>query len=406
MKDPVSIPDIAHSLLTSSHEGVSSLTAQLSKELSLPVLVTNQHFQLIASASLPDGTNTDSILAIEQMDMYEHSSMSKCRITMTETFFHCCRVPIIHKADTVGYLLLVDEHERLNPESCQSLLEYTASLLAIQLHKKIELRQEKMNFKKPFLFDLLYGNIKDRQEIIEYGKVWGWDFTIPQTAIVFSLVDFTHVSSDKKLAEKLLYIVEKTLLGHNMKPVTMLKQNQVTAIVATEHETAEQTTSLLEALAASVIKQMHSLHADRTSACGLGKTYHNPTDLFRSFQEAKVALEIGQLLKIPIPFFTDLGLERILYKHDLQELKEFYQSSLGDLILYDENHHTDLAETLESFAANQFEMTATANALFLHRNTLRYRLKKTEEILGLKLDDWNNRLKIVAAFKIKQLRKI
>ena len=51
-------------------------------------------------------------------------------------------------------------------------------------------------------------------------------------------------------------------------------------------------------------------------------------------------------------------------------------------------------------------MGKTAKVSFLHRNTLRYRVKRIEEILNVKLDDLNDRLNIMAAFKIKLLRKI
>lgn len=71
----------------------------------------------------------------------------------------------------------------------------------------------------------------------------------------------------------------------------------------------------------------------------------------------------------------DMGLERILYKHDLEDLKEYYHHVLGELAEEDEAED-NLFKLLESFADNQFDMNKTAQATFLHRNTLRYRLNK------------------------------
>lgn len=47
--------------------------------------------------------------------------------------------------------------------------------------KKLEIKREKFKFKEAFLFDLLYGNIKDREDIIEYREILGWDFTVQHT---------------------------------------------------------------------------------------------------------------------------------------------------------------------------------------------------------------------------------
>lgn len=100
--------------------------------------------------------------------------------------------------------------------------------------------------------------------------------------------------------------------------------------------------------------------------------------------------------------FSDLGLERILYKHDLQDLKEYYVHVLGELHRQDDPE-SSLVTILESFAENQFDVGKTAKAIFMHPNTLRYRINKIETILGRSLADNNTRLDIVASLKIRRL---
>jgi PucR family transcriptional regulator, purine catabolism regulatory protein len=407
MNCSIFIPDLVQELLKSSTEGIEQLTAKLSHLISSTILITDPRYQVLTSSFPPETNMIDSIFAIQQLESAKDTTAFSCQLTTTTTEEFGVATPILHESKTLGYVFILTKNKTINLGSYASLLNFFASLCAIQLQKKLELRQERMKFKEAFLFDLLYGNIKQREDILEYGKVWDWNLTIPQTAIVFSLNDFNHVSTDKQLIKTLLYIVERNIVERDIKPITMMRQNQVTAIFSIDgKENSVELRSSIETFSSNVINQMKLENSDREFSCGIGKTYNSPVDIFRSFQEAKVALELGQLINIPIPFFSDLGLERILYKHDLQDLKEYYHSTLGELIHYDESNNAQLMETLEGLVANQFDMTATSKALFLHRNTLRYRLKKIEEILNLKLDDLNNKLNISAALKIKLLRKI
>ena len=139
---------------------------------------------------------------------------------------------------------------------------------------------------------------------------------------------------------------------------------------------------------------------------GIGNNRSNSVDIFQTYQEAKVALGLGEMLDIELPFFSKLGLERILYNHDIKEVNDFYYQVLGKLIDEDKINESSLIETLESLVKNQFDLTKTAEAMYIHKNTLRYRIKKIEEILNDKLTNIELRVNIIAAVKIKQLRKV
>lgn len=399
------IPDMVQELLSTTTKGLPKLTDKLCTLLSLPALITDPHYQILASSSPAGEPAINSILAVQQLDKIGGISVSKYQITTTDLDLSGIGSPITHENNTLGYVFIFPKDDQSH-EAYAPLLSFSASLGAIQLHRKLEMRQEKMKFKEAFLFDLLYGNIKQKEDIYEYARVWDWNFNLPLTVLVFALEDFNHVLTDKQLINTLLYIIERTLLEVSIKPITMKRQNQVIVVLPMKAEQSKKHRAKMESFSKNIISQMKALHPDEIFSCGIGKTYESPVDLFRSYQEAKVAFELGDILGIEIPFFSDLGLERILYKHDLQELKEFFETTLGDVVLYDENNNAQLMETLEGLVTYQFDMTAASQALFLHRNTLRYRIKKIEEILDLKLDDLNNKLNITAAIKMKQLRKI
>ncbi|WP_147535277.1 PucR family transcriptional regulator [Bacillus marasmi] len=404
MVEQYPIPDYVQELLAVSNQGARSILIKLSSLLSLHAYITDPLFQISFSSDHTFSVEEANIIEIQDRQVINGASFT-CKISLQSKFQQGLACPIVHHDNTIGYIILLNNKDEDIPMYAD-LLNFVASLCGIHLQKRIEMMQEKSKFKEAFLFNLLFGNMKQKEEIIEYGDIWGWDFRLPHIAVVFSLLDADHFINDHQMLQTILLKVEKTLLQKNIKPISLIRHNQVTVLLPVSNPNFALFRKDLESLSTAILNDTSSYIGDKQLACGFGKVYKNPTELFRSFQEAKVAFELGILINIKLPFFSDLGLERILYKHDLQDLKEYYENILGALLEYDAANGTNFLETLEAFSSNQFDMTKTSTALFLHRNTLRYRLKKVEEILNIKLDDVNNRLNISAAFKIKLLRKL
>jgi purine catabolism regulator len=74
---------------------------------------------------------------------------------------------------------------------------------------------------------------------------------------------------------------------------------------------------------------------------------------------------------------------------------------LGTLLEYDSAHDTELVPTLEAFFAHHGNVSQTAEALYLHRNSLMYRLDRAGEISGLNLDDVDDRFSLQLALRLR-----
>jgi len=85
------------------------------------------------------------------------------------------------------------------------------------------------------------------------------------------------------------------------------------------------------------------------------------------------------------------------------ELASFCQETIGALVEYDRTQHTNLVETLAAYFAHNGNLSATAEALFVHRNTLLYRMERIREISGLDLDNPETRLSIQLALRAHRL---
>ncbi len=397
------IPDYMHKLLKTSGQGLDALTCTLAEVLGYPVLVSTPAYDTISTTLLhPDLNSFQVEIAGKRKDI--ESSFS-CTILVKNLRLKGLGWPIAPSGRVLGYLFALYDQGEPNLGPIQAIIETALPLYAIHLQNQLMLKQEKHKTKDSFFYDLLYGNLKRNDDIINMGEVWGWDFRKVHVVLFLILPNHEPHAPNWHLVEVLQKAVDRVLISkYHKSPATTSKQNEVVAIIPLEEGKLVKYKQTIVSLAESISCQFKTIEPGHQVAFGVGQAYAEPKDLFRSYQEAKVAYEMGSLLGVDIPFFSEMGLERILYKHDLEDLKEYHNHVLGVLPEYDEGKD-NLFSLLESFVDNQFDMNKTAEATFLHRNTLRYRLNKVEEIIGHSLADINTRLDLTAAFKIRRLHR-
>jgi DNA-binding PucR family transcriptional regulator len=84
--------------------------------------------------------------------------------------------------------------------------------------------------------------------------------------------------------------------------------------------------------------------------------------------------------------FEETGSYRLLLSsmsEDPEELERFYAETIAPLVAYDDQYETALLRTLETYLDSDASVAGTAQRLFTHRHTVRYRLERVRELTGL-----------------------
>jgi len=139
-------------------------------------------------------------------------------------------------------------------------------------------------------------------------------------------------------------------------------------------------------------------------AIGIGRPAAGLAGLRASLAQAEEAVALASELfgGDRVLTFTDLGVYSILFRlQGADELHEFYSRTLGPLVRYDASHNTQLVETLDAFFANLGNVSQTAESLFLHRNSLLYRLERIGDITDLDLNDPDDRFSLQLALRMR-----
>lgn len=164
---------------------------------------------------------------------------------------------------------------------------------------------------------------------------------------------------------------------------------------------------LLSNILTRIIDHISSYYGIDAKA-GIGSAYEYISELKKSFQEALNSIKIShsESKSQKVFFYDNLGIYSLIaqIKND-KFLDEYVNNHIGKLIQSDVLQEGDLCKTLEAYLDHNCNAAAAAEHLFIHRNTMRYRMDKIKKILCCELDDLDVYLELKMAFEIKNYRE-
>ena len=157
-----------------------------------------------------------------------------------------------------------------------------------------------------------------------------------------------------------------------------------------------------EALAASIYETMTTEFFVKHLAIGIGSIALNLKDLSRSYKEARIALEVGKVFDTEKHFisYENLGIGRLIYQLPTSLCEIFLDEVFSEGSLSTLDHET--LATVQSFFKNNLNVSETSRKLFVHRNTLVYRLEKIRKITGLDLREFEDAVTFKVALMVKK----
>ena len=128
----------------------------------------------------------------------------------------------------------------------------------------------------------------------------------------------------------------------------------------------------------------------------------DPVDLYRAANEALLAVNVAEAEGTRELAFEDTGSYRLLLpamSEDPAELERFYSETVAPLAAYDDQYETELVNTIEAYLDNDGNVTPTAEQLFTHRHTIRYRMERVKELSGHDITSTEGREKLGLGLK-------
>lgn len=284
-------------------------------------------------------------------------------------------------------------------EATLSILKKAAEATAIEIARTRAIEEAKARAYGDFLNDLISGRIPYEQvdaQLIRLGVDISQGFAVlycPFSTMHLFGRFYRDVSRAVRNEAK-----GSLLMEHDAGLAVILAQTGETAKISKSNHTRNIAKRIL------AIAEM----LDSEATIGISRVRSRSTEIVRALDEAKVALDFGCRVNGngSMTDFDQVGIYRLLLplaREAKDDGRLYYEETVGRLAEYDNRHGTELLDTLESFYRNSENIALTAEKLYTHRHTIRYRLQRIAEITGFDPFDGSGRERLYMGLHVKYL---
>ena len=266
--------------------------------------------------------------------------------------------------------------------------EKIATILAVSLSNIKNLYDEKYD-KNSFIKNIILDNILPSDIYVKSKEL---RFNAEETRVVF-LIKF-HSKSDVLSFD----MVQNIFPDKNKDYVISTGEQDIVLVKEVKPNTDIKE---IEKIAKSIADTLNSEFYVKVSI-GIGTVVDNIKDLARSYKEAQVAFEFGKVFDTEknIISYENLGIGRLIYQLPTTLCEMFLQEVFKNGSLDSLDRETLM--TIQCFFENNLNVSETSRKLFVHRNTLVYRLEKIRKLTGLDLREFDHAITFKVALMVKR----
>ena len=389
--------------------GLDELVAEMALVLGGPVFVTTADGRVLA-----EGGDADELITLRQTQCFDPSGRF-----LTERERPGARydnsagwravVPVVAGKFDHGRVVTFSRERPLR-EPDLHVLDRAAAVTALAVTKQLAVRAVEGKYRGDFLRDVLSGRAGDRDAVVAHCRALCWDVDRPLVAVVAELdpvADPVH-----RLGPELRPVQERFSAAWEG---AVRMQDSAAPVVGF----AQEVVALLPVAAGGdpdrvVRTVVRVVSGDggggrRSFATGVSRVVDDPDQIPEVYEQARRAVHVGRKLHGAgaVAHFDALGSFRLLsLVREPAELRRFVAETLGELAANGEPEATELRHTLQVLLDTNLNVAEAARRLFVHYNTLRYRIGKLERLLGPFPTDPDLRLDLALALKVLQMQGI
>ncbi|TDF94447.1 PucR family transcriptional regulator [Paenibacillus piri] len=313
------------------------------------------------------------------------------------------RVYPIFSYQTHGALItLGPSHENLRLSKLA--IEQAINVIRFEMLKTQAVKEKSWRYKNEFFSDLAEGLFRTDEDVVHRGRRYGLNGNQPIVCVVgrkdpppgsnWTSAQVQKLSERDRLYDWLKMAFQK----HDLTCCLFMKNDSIVLLLKNPP-----TTGLPKKLS-SIIENIYQQHGVSLSF-GVGKQVEKLTDIPLTFKEAAEALEFGGNCQKRqfVQLFHGRELSDLFRLLNVQDLQAFYKDTFLPLESLEDKEREDLLQTLHVYYDHHCSIAETAKRLYIHRNTVIYRLDKCRQLFGHEMTSPSASLRIRTAFLIKPM---
>ncbi|MCD6290218.1 MAG: helix-turn-helix domain-containing protein [Anaerolineae bacterium] len=376
-----------------SNRGWGALADALARISQKTVVIQDAALQVLGKAA-----GSSPILPLRSEEVVQEVSLQPAAEGVVRRLI----APIRVEDALAGYLSLLGAPDAFGASDHIIAME-GALLCALELAKERAITGAEMQQRAQFLDDLLSGEALDPGVLARRANAFGYDPTPPQAVLALGVA-----TGDGLDPGRLALRVREELTLRRIRGFVAVRSAALAPILVL-YPIHDDTRGLDgRRLARMLLESIARQFPRWPLIAGLSRPVRRLSDIRTAVQEAEQAWSLGRKMrgeeKSRLVDAAELGVYRLLLPLEgSQVLRSFYQETIGALEAYDQQQGTDLIHTLEVYFQQLGNLSRTAEVMYVHRNTLVYRLERIAAILGIDLDDAETRLRLQLALKIRHI---
>jgi purine catabolism regulator len=391
--------------LSADDQGIEALARALAQYSHKAVLLQDKRLQYLAQIATSDLTNWADILDAFQSPSYlppELADRKQAHLVsepILQTFETCARLvmPIVTRNVARGYVSLI---ARMPPFDALDRVVVTQGALVCAVEmakvKAVSVAEKKL---RGDLIQAVLAQSLSQADAMGWAERAGLRKTGPFVALTMQ-----WVGRETPSLRRLETIVSGQIKRQRQRVLASARENEIVAVYAVN---AERGTTEVEQFAQTILNLARAEFPKAHLAIGIGRPVEQLLELRASYREAAQAMALEHRLRHHKPqVYANLGVYRLLLPlSETNELRAFAEQVLGRLIADERAGKTNLLETLRVYFECNGNVAQTAKQLFIHRNTLLYRLDRIRQVGNLDLDDAETRLHLQLALRAYELTR-
>lgn len=293
-------------------------------------------------------------------------------------------------------------------------VEHGVTVAALQLVRAEAVREARRSYKRDLLEDLIAGAFRYRETALSRGEAVDFRLDQPYVIMVADVDGFTRWLSSipgnnedmaVRVKDQLLRIVETATANWVPRALVVARSDSFVAVLPTGRRSGGGEYRVrLHDLAREIQAQVKKRWPEMTITVGVSASAGDPLEFASRYSEVRKVIRLGRRLfgAGRVAFWDDVEIYSLLSELG-QPLERFYHGVLGAVDKPGVKNREELLHTLRVYLESQGNMVAAAEQLFIHRNTLRYRLDRIRKLLGRDWDTPEGRFSLLMALKIRSL---
>ena len=306
---------------------------------------------------------------------------------------------IYFKGILTGYIFLPFPHGTTPSlgENERILLSQATSALAMYLSDFGVWNSQRRQQDYTLYANLVKGDLKEENIIHHWISQYNWPPS-PILLLTFNICETGHHGNTLgSLAFQIMWVIRSLLVNSGIECAIVRYEDTVRCLISAQPK------DKLQPILTNILAKVQSDLGLQVTIC-VSTSLDSYTHLSSAHAEAFHTIRIAKKLGRHVVFTQDLIFElAILRGTDNSYLKSFVQETLGVLEEYDRRNNGNLMETLQELVNHMGVRTQTAKALYLHRNTLLYRIQRIKSLTGLDLSQSEDLYKVGIALLIRAL---